>query len=529
MWKELLVENNGSASGSYYNAQWVQDAINYIYKNSGRILDVPAGSLVQGDNSDLLMQSLQHVIMRGSARILGARERTCHPEHLTFPRLFRPTLQAHHLKNFRKKISESKKIKWVFSGDSILSIGADIVSPSESPVYAWSDEIKRQNFGAEINFHNLCIPATRWDDMAEGTACPPWWPASQGKLWLDYIIALQADVIVLWFGGNDSENINPSAMNYVIERIEKELPECDILLCVTHLPSCGTSKHGYATIEGQHGRMISQNYTRSYALWRGKGFLDFGRWHRMVRDGYDPCEMSLTRIQPIANSNFPSFEGVYKTEGKKWFFPKCVNDNSVSASQCTDWAIGVSFSEFFKTLSFPLSGLSSSARPNRCRIALEGGRIVVLVESGILGVSQIKIDTKFYPKTDRPAFFSIILKNNRLTISVPHNDWNPDAGSVILGGGFVDIFDMHIPRFGGRYHPYLETDADQILTVYNLCVADSSRADGGCTRFMPFMTDVDLFQRSFSAGGSDQYHQNAYGVRETLVPVIRQENWDGLL
>ncbi|GBQ77823.1 hypothetical protein AA14337_0932 [Acetobacter malorum DSM 14337] len=522
------MNNNCSLSGAYYNVQWIKDVIDCAYKHDRRILDVPKGSLLLGDNSDSLMQSLQRVILRGSARMSGAREKTCHPEHLAFPRLFRPTLQAQHLKNFRKKISENKEIKWVFSGDSILSIGADIVSPSESPVYTWSDEIKRQNFGAKINFYNLSIPATRWDDMASDTECPAWWPASQGILWLDYIIGLKPDVMVFWFGGNDSENINPSAMDLIIGRIEKELPGCDILLCVTYLPSSGTPEHGYATVEGQHGRMISQNYTRSYAAWRGKGFLDFGRWHRMVRDGYDPCEMSLTRIEPSLNSDFPSFEKLYKTQDKRWFFPTCANDNLVYANQCTDWAIGFSFSEFVRKFSFPLSGLSCDARPNRCHVTLEEGRIVVLVENGIPGDCRIKVDTEFYPRTDRPSFFSIILKNNRLTISTPHNDWNPDAGSVILGGGFVDIFDMHIPRFGGRYHPYLETDTDQTLTVYNLCVADSSRADGGCTRFMPCMSDLDLFQRSFSAGGSNQYHQNTNGVRETLAPVIRQENWCGL-
>lgn len=339
------------------------------------------------------------------------------------------------------------------------------------------------------------------------------------------MISLKPDVITLWFGGNDSHNFDPESMINTLERIKNELPECDILLCVTYQPSYAGNSLDYNTVSGQHGRLIAQQYTRSYARSKDYGYLDFGRWHRMARDGYDPCEISLTRIAPHPDSTFPEFGGLYEIINGFWKFPELLNDNNVSANSCTDWTIGFSLNNKVRSLCFPLSGIADNKRANMCRIVFHSNKIIISIEDGrkenFSHIEEIHHDFNI----DCGIFLNITLKDSRLTISTQHNKWVPDMGSVIMGGGFIEIFDRQIPRFGGRYHPYLQVENCESLYIYNLCVADSTKADGGCARFMPFVTNYSLYKRSYSAGGSDNYHQNTYGVRETLTPVIRQENW----
>ncbi|MFT9113105.1 MAG: hypothetical protein ABF443_03210 [Acetobacter malorum] len=515
-------------SSEFYSEQasnWIIRNARQIHENNLKILKFEKNIIVPGDDSDDLMRALSRVISRGNATFINARNRSCNPDHLPFPRLFPPTLQGRHLKNFHRKIKNKKPVNWVFAGDSILSIGADIVSPSESPIYAWSDEIKKQNPLASINFYNLAIPATQWKDLAGTTACPPWWPVSSMKTWLDYIISLEPDVIVLWFGGNDSDDLNTESMDFVIDRIKKEIPICDILLCVTYLPSYASSIEDYNTLSGQVGRMMAQNYTRSYARWKDIGYLDFGRWHRMIRDGYDPCEMSLTRVIPKKGTPFPEFGYQSKVENNIWYFPACFTESGLCANACTDWSIGLSFDKSPKSFRFPLSRKSKHNHQDFCEILLQNNRILVKIERSNSTDVLLNIDTGHTINTNENVFFSITLKDTRLTISIPHSDWRPDAGSVILGGGFIEIFDMLIPRFGGYYHPFIEFEENITLCVYNLCIADSTKATGGCTRFMPYVADYDLYCASVSAGGSNHYHQNTYGVRDSLIPVIRQEKW----
>lgn len=342
---------------------------------------------------------------------------------------------------------------------------------------------------------------------------------------MDYIISLSPDVITLWFGGNDSREFDTNSMINVLNIIEKQLPDCDILLCVTHQPSYGGEALDYNTIAGQQGRFIAQHYTRSYARSKDYGYLDFGRWHRMARDGYDPCEISLTRITPDPRSSLPEFGCICNAPNGLWMFPDCMNDNAVSSSLCTDWTIGFSLSQKPHFISFPLSGITDNERGNMCRIIFKENAITIDIEDGRREKFSHTVNIPCIFKEKSDIFFNITLKDSRLTISVPHKNWHPDITAVIMGGGFTDIFNKQIPRFGGRYHPYLNINSCEHLRIYNLCIADSTRADGGCARFMPFVTDYSLYKASYAAGGSNDYHQNTYGVRDTLAPVIRQENW----
>lgn len=501
-----------------------------LYSLRCREFLVDSRSFLKGDNSPQLLDALRRVILKGEGQLRGGHDRVVYPKHLPFPHIFPPNIRKHHLKNFHRKKSKFENIKWNFVGDSILSVGANIVSPSESPCYTWSDEILKQNHGLNINFHNFAIGGTTWRDLAGDFPPSPWWENSKNVSWLQYVINSAPDVICLWFGGNDGREINVPSMHYIIDYIRNNLPECDIILCVTYLPSFGSTLWtGYGSIPGQQDRMFAQQYTRSYARWKDIGYLDVGRWHTMMRDGYDPCEISLTRVVPCADSNIPAFAETTEWHSDKLFFPDWKNDNNVSASSCTDWSICFGAEHTPNNLTINLSYSDDSFNQpsgNSCLIVLNEDTIKVKISDGGKSKHSIDIDTHISPRRLEMKWFTLTLKDSRLTLSIPHAGFFPDLNANRIGAGYVDVFDMQIPRFGGRYHPFIAGLANiGKLSLYNLCVADSTRADGGCRRYMPSHSDYELYAASESAGGSDDYHMNTYGVRDVIAPVIRNERW----
>lgn len=503
---------------------------NDIYAAGSRTFFIDRESVFNGDDSPELLDAVRRVIFKGHGKLTGCHERVVYPPHLPFPRLFRSNIQKHHLKNFHKKKNAHQNVSWAFVGDSILSVGADIVAPSESPCYTWSDEILKQNPRINIQFHNFAIGGKTWGDLSGNTSPSPWWGVDETKSWLDHVILSSPDVVCLWFGGNDGRQINVPAFHFVIDEIKEKLPEADIILIVTYLPSFGSTLWtGYGTIEGQQDRIFAQQYTRSYARWKDIGYLDVGRWHIMMRDGYDPCEISLARVIPALDTCLPVFSQPIQWNKDKWFFPDCKNDNQVSASACTDWSISMHVkippSSLMINLSSPDDAINQPSG-NNMFIFFEKSNILIKISDGSNNRDPIDIDTNISLSQVELNWFNITLKDSRLTVSMPRKGFFPDENSNRIGAGYVDVFDMQIPRFGGRYQPFVAgLENVEELTIYNLCVADSTRPDGGCQRYMPTHSDYELYASSESAGGSCDYHMNTYGVRDVIAPVIRNENW----
>lgn len=258
---------------THYSKAFLEECM-VLYSLGCREFSLPQRAILKGDDSSQLLDALRRVILKGEGHLTGGHDRVVYPRHLPYPQMFAPNIRAHHLKNFHKKKSKGESINWTFVGDSILSVGANIVSPSESPSYTWADEILKQNPNVNIKFHNCAIGGTTWKDLAGDFSPSPWWENNKNVSWLQYVINSSPDVICLWFGGNDGREINVPSMHFVIDYIRNNLPECDIILCVTYLPSFGSTLWpGYGTIPGQQDRMFVQQYTRSYARWKDIGCL----------------------------------------------------------------------------------------------------------------------------------------------------------------------------------------------------------------------------------------------------------------
>lgn len=506
----------------------IQSAVEAIAPGQ-KLLHFAPGVTVTGDDTDATAAALARVIPRGYGAMANVRERAVYAPHLPYPRTPPKTLRKECLKNTFAALANGETVTGVFAGDSILSVGANIVTPSASPCDIFENAIMSANPTGKFSFQNLAIGGTKWTDLAGSRAPSPWWPnAGNYTTWLAYIIAQAPTFIVLWFGGNDAGSLSVVAMDSVIKSIQTALPNCDIILCTTYLPSFGSTLFGYDTVAYQQAVMYAQQITRTWAAYRNLGLVDVGRWHQMIRDGFDPCDVTLTQVIPDASTSLTGFgNAITLGSNGTYTFPDVVNDNGVSAAACTDFEVTISVPSKPTALSFNLSGVNDATGApsgNACYIFCNGTDYKVAIEDGTGAHDPITVTSNVPVPSTGPLYFTICLKNGRLRITTPKTGFTPDENSNIIGAGYVPIFDQLVPRFGGRFTPAIQGIPGSI-TIWNLCVADSTRFGGGCAEYMPTHTCEDLYAAKPEAGGTGDYHQNAYGVRDGIGPMVNAQDW----
>lgn len=509
-------------------AEGIQSAVAAIAPGQ-KILHFAPAQIVVADDSDNTMASLARIIPRGYATISNARERAVYAPHLPYPRTPHKTLRKICLKNTFAAIADGKTVTGIFAGDSILSVGANLVTPSASPCDIFENAIMEANPTALFTFLNLAIGGTKWTDLAGSQAPSPWWPhAGNHTTWLAYIIAQAPTVLVLWFGGNDAGSFSVAAMDSVLNAIQAALPNCDIILCTTYLPSFGSTLMGYNTTAYQQGVMYAQQMTRTWAAYRNIGLVDVGRWHSMIRDGYDPCDVTLTRVLPDASTSLTAFGVAIMTgENGTYSFPSVVNDNGVSADSCTDFEVTISIPSVPTAISFNLSGVddaTGSPRGNYWYIFCNESVYRVVGQDGTSTKDPINVLSSVPVPAAGPLYFTICIKNGRLRITTPHPGFSNDENANISGAGFIPVFDRLVPRYGGRFAPRIMGIPGSI-TIWNLSIADSTRFGGGCAEYMPTHTCEDLYDEFPQAGGTGDYHQNTYGVQYGIGPAITAQDW----
>lgn len=506
----------------------IQSAVEAIAPGQ-KLLHFAPGVTVTGDDTDATAAALARVIPRGYGTMANVRERAVYAPHLPYPRTPPKTLRKECLKNTFAALANGETVTGVFAGDSILSVGANIVTPSASPCDIFENAIMSANPTGKFSFQNLAIGGTKWTDLAGSRAPSPWWPnAGNYTTWLAYIIAQAPTFIVLWFGGNDAGSLSVVAMDSVIKSIQTALPNCDIILCTTYLPSFGSTLFGYDTVAYQQAVMYAQQITRTWAAYRNLGLVDVGRWHQMIRDGFDPCDVTLTQVIPDTSTTLIGFGNAITLDSSGTYtFPDVVNDNGVSANACTDFEVTFSMPSAPIAIRFNVSGVNDmegAPSGNWCYIFFNGTNYTIKMEDGTNAHDPISVESSAPVPSAGPFYFTVCLKNGRLRITTPKPGFVPDENSNIIGAGYVPIFDQLVPRFGGRFTPVIEWLTDSI-TIWNLCVADSTRFGGGCAEYMPTHTCEDLYAAKPEAGGTGDYHQNAYGVRDGIGPMVNAQDW----
>lgn len=474
------------------------------------------------------------VILQGNATVQNCRRKAVHPLFLPSPSMFPATVRAEHLTAFHNACRKGHATV-VVMGDSIFATASDMVAHTENATFAWIETLQQQLPHVKFSFINAAAGGRSWHDMnANTTPPPPWINPPEGKNWKEAVQYYQPDLLLLHSGGNDVGNFNPVDVRELVAFFRNHLNPPSIILGLTHQPSQASTINNYGSQTYQNDLDGIIKWLRTYAQHEGLGYLDFHRWHSMRRDGFDPCELTLTRITPETDTNLPAF-GTYvsDTPHNSWRFPTCQNENGISADCCTDFAISFELERKTAFLSIDLGPRSSSTfhapYSNRFHVFFndESGHISYTWSDGThIDEERKQVTNILVPEA--PFLFNIMLKGSRLVFSIwkslSHTDWQPEHLNA-LGTGYQYVYDAGIIRFGGPFTPQLAWAGYNRLKIFNLCIANACVVSDNAVRNMPDRTDNDLYAQTYAAGGSGHYHMNAYGVRDILTPIFRAQNW----
>lgn len=504
------------------------------------LVNLPSGSKISKDQDTGLLAASQ-VIVTGFGELTGFFKKQAHREYLASPRMFPATVKARHLKRFHEACATGCA-KVVIMGDSIFSIGADLISTAESPVFVLIDELMKQNPGVNIQVANCAIGGQSWLGMESDDSQPPPWCDNENNLsWKEFVAAESPDLLILYSGGNDGYNISSLSMQKLIEYFQSKnnyesgnIPS--IVLGVTYQPSLGSSVNDYNKESVQDGITYALTYVRNYAVSKGLGYLDFGRWHSMVRDGVDPCELTLTRVSTEIGTNLSAWsEAIPLDENNKWIFPSCVNEIGVKADHCTDWLFAFLVTVNPEYIKIPLSAKNYTDTNNNNNIFIinHEGKIRVYYQDGVYDNQFDEISNIDWPLG--ASTWMIVKKNGRVRVQIQvplRNTWNIYGQTNVNNGmGMVTVWDHEVIVFGAPYRPEVQFGVKAEIIVYNLCVGDSTSAQtgGNCAsgqRYHPIVSDYEIYVGDNNhTGGSSAFHMNAYGVRMVLAPVIRAQEW----
>ena len=211
-----------------------------------------------------------------------------------------------------------------------------------------------------------------------GPHLPSWIDGRDGeKSCLQTGLDKNPDLVFMYSGGNDLENLNPAHVDFVVKSFRNI--NSDVVLCETFQPSTGTKINDYWKKEIQDGVHFSRRYITTYAQANNIPYLPFGRWGDIIRDGFDPEILAMPENNPEKNTGYPGrYEYVHDdflTDGGKMYpFPSVKNMIDVSSDNCTDWCIGIThdgISKKTKEWAIPLSYDTYSGYDNFIRIIFD--------------------------------------------------------------------------------------------------------------------------------------------------------------
>lgn len=509
---------------------------NYLLKTIGqKSLHLSRDTVLQAAES-FSFEKADSIHLLGEGKILGSMRKSVHPEYLGGPVMFPPTVRTMHLQQFHAACRKGEATI-VVMGDSIFATASDMVSHTENACFSLLETLQECNPGVRFKFVNAALGGCNWSDMNSSSHKPPEWiDARDGLNWKEAIADLKPDLLLLNSGGNDVGRFEPSSVKDLIYFFSSLEKPPSIIIGISHLPSLSSDLHEYGTENFIQGFDSVAKWLRTYAISHALGYLDFYRWNTIRRDGFDPCELALSRIEPHPMEGFSGFGNPQGcADLGRWKFPPIENENGLSANSITDFAISFEIQE--KPLFFSMS--LSGAHINGDNIKYSNSIYVYFDnENGMISWSWsdgVEHDREFIVKTDIPiprfpAKFNIMVKGNRVVISMwtqfQNSNWQPGNDLVGLGTGYRYICDQTIVRFGGEFCPHIHWAGFGDIIVHNLCIGSAVRVNGGGRRTMPDCTNSELFINTYHAGGSNHYHMNAYGVRDILTPVIRAQEWD---
>lgn len=411
----------------------------------------------------------QEVIFVGTHEITGAgsyRMRIVRGDEKTMPVLDGVT--AAQLPSFSSKLNPVV----VVVGDSITTQQPNSVDAVNTQYQIICNKIKKDNPGRSITFYNRGIGGMGFFQL-DGVASSGWpdWYTTTTDPWLDYVSALNPDLVIVSMGMNDSsENISLNAVESVIAKIRAMSSKPDVVMVTCAVPSTnpGQSFHAeYGSKSGQEGRDYAAGVVRAASVKNAVPFIDVNRVFNVVRDGFD-----------VLDSHSKIIAGASVSGG-----------GYLSPVECRNWSAVVG-----------LSGRAAytGADPIAVKVGPKSTEVCFIKINGIfqLQIECYNAQQGYYttytladqivPDSAHQLQIEVFNQGIRVFVVGSTVDSKPDFKNLYVGGG---LYFPGIGKYDANYGSGTLSSVDQF-------------AYGEHTRYMPSVKNTELWGAGDNSGAT---------------------------
>ncbi|MCP1202230.1 SGNH/GDSL hydrolase family protein [Acetobacter oryzoeni] len=525
-------------------------------------ITIPAGTDLALDGSDDLSAANHSIPVTDDKTVVNGqtnnRGNYVHwSAYGSAPDTFNPTVGPEHLKQAGIAARDNGAVIFMNVGDSIGAIASD---PCEIAVYpnAIVEMLKRDNPGVKIDHRNMAIGGTHWSDFINPNyGAPDWQDPKSGESWQSCCARQNPDVVILHFLGNDIPNFSPANVYSAVNFWKSQEKVPDIIFGVTYRPSYsnavdpGESELTYYTEAWQRAFQASVGWLKTYCQANGFGYIDFDRYVASARDGYDPEDVALSMVPALAGTSLPSYENWLELSSDnyangKWEMPHAPSAVGTYADECTDASLAFDLDAIPGTFIVALNPMGNDG----LNITFDCGVYVWFDDaSGFItwSYSDGVIDPNTNKQTTNIPIPANVSQSNpvrmcveavgarvRVRVFTPFTNnpsWYPNYPLFYYGTGLATVCDilMARPLDARQYSLTMSQIGGKNIKFHRICVGDRSRPGPDVHRYVPSTPCYDLYSEIDGnvqlIGGSNAYHMNSQGVRDTQWRAVRDQVW----
>lgn len=422
-----------------------------------------------------------------------------------------PTIiPAAHLKAFGRALNP---VVCIIGDSTTVGGGASTVLDFLAPLLM--AKIRRDNPDRTITFKNVSVGGKSWSSLtsvvtADDISGSPDMTATgltTSAVWLDFAKYYNPDLLIINLGTNGADGTTPYRIDQAItshaSAVATWTKQPSIIL-VTPNPRSTINSSALQLTD----RLLAAGALRSFADFRGYGYLDLHRFGSMARDGVDPVNQVLTLQRSSAAASWPiTLEPT--TDGEISFTIANPQDAFV-AQVGSGGARQLELTMDYYSADSPSSASTSwsirfgwgSSTRWRYQVYAQGGLTTTgIVNTGAGGVPAVALGTT--PTTVRVSW-----KGNMLKIDI--------GGTEVFNGPFYRTGGIVYPRmqFVGDTTPYAFTLAEYRSSAPALTLGGVSDTD--------FYGTVDGLD---PAGGNGQNHPASRGINSSVARVVEAANF----
>lgn len=394
---------------------------------------------------------------------------------------------AKHLASACKAANDGV-IKAMLIGDSISTYNANSISRGDMLIETLKQALDVQ-FPSGVDFFNRSIGGANYAALFSNAsnASIPWYTTNTVNWITDTYNAVLPNIVFIAFGMNDSSSLALYQIKDAVDFYLSRPNPPSVVLCTNLVPR---PKSANVTAGTEQAIMDARDYSaglvRTYAKYRGIGYLDFHRKLCKVQDGFDPVSSVFKTTAPITPVIFGGTQNQY-----------------ISATPCVDFVWSTTFDD---SVAGTLSG-------GGIVIDHAGGFIQITRAGATLGVA-VYIDATLVFGTYYPATFSntvtnwvIERKNGFLNI------YKPD-GAPFYGAMNEPVVNVKIPYPGGDITP---------VSIRGVGLLSATFLQGEYVKNKPSALNINIWGDEVTDqgyGGSGFNHPSNWVASHVYRPVV---------